>query len=173
MRLPQLAQPWEARQSPGLGSIIGAVVGWAIGKLVELLVGLFNDDIFAPVTLTCRDFTATTIALMGTGRTPRKPRSRSTAMVVSTGSRTSWQNTPDRHGVGIRSVIFLRPNGRRWWERATELCMKRLRGWNDARVDPLAAPLLEVVAQFGVSVAYERCLTLLSAQSGESRWRKR
>ncbi|HEX5110647.1 MAG TPA: hypothetical protein VFV95_19490 [Vicinamibacterales bacterium] len=39
---------------PGLGTIIGAVVGWALGKLIEWLIGLFSDDIFTPVTLTCK-----------------------------------------------------------------------------------------------------------------------
>jgi hypothetical protein len=39
---------------PGLGTIIGAVVGWALGKLIEWLIGLFSDDIFAPATLTCK-----------------------------------------------------------------------------------------------------------------------
>jgi hypothetical protein len=39
---------------PGLGTIVGIVVGWALGKLIEWLIGLFSDDIFAPVTLTCK-----------------------------------------------------------------------------------------------------------------------
>lgn len=37
---------------PGLGTLVGTVVGWVLGKFIEWLIGLFQDDIFAPITLT-------------------------------------------------------------------------------------------------------------------------
>jgi hypothetical protein len=36
---------------PGLGTLVGAAVGWVIAKFIEWLIGLFNDDVFKPFTV--------------------------------------------------------------------------------------------------------------------------
>ena len=36
---------------PGLGTIVGGIVGWVLAKFIDWLIGLFQDDVFKPVTL--------------------------------------------------------------------------------------------------------------------------
>lgn len=36
---------------PGLGTLVGAAVGWVIAKFFDWLIGLFGDDVFVPATV--------------------------------------------------------------------------------------------------------------------------